>query len=360
MDLQNRLAVSFLSLSFAFTMFVAPSGWAQNSSPNVSMVTLQTTAGQNGQQMVVTPKGMVVPLPGAGVNSPSVDIYMGSQGGYWYTDKTGTNVDLTPYVSRLQGSASKTQAPQYAPYPQTTNVTNNYGSSGSGSSTAAAVGTAALTGAAAFTGAALGSSYNNVPYGYPVYGGAGAAPYYRGSNGNNVYVNNSKSANVNAAATVNQTNTDVHSTKLQQQSDWYNQQRQANPQQFQSWQQNGTGQNPFTASGAHAFSQNNGAAGAAAATNAQGGGRFGGGRFGKGGGDAGAAAGAAGATNAQSGGRFGGGRFGGGADAGAGAAAGAAGGRFGGGADGAAGAAGGRFSGARESGGGRFGGRRGR
>lgn len=52
---------------------------AQNQS-TVSAVTLQVVPGPQGQS-VLTPRGMVVPLPGAGVNGNAVQIFLGAQGG---------------------------------------------------------------------------------------------------------------------------------------------------------------------------------------------------------------------------------------------------------------------------------------
>lgn len=140
-------------------------------SPQVSVVTLQTQPGPGGTQMVVTPKGMVVPLPGPGVNASVVPIYIGANGGYWYVDKNNQQVDLTPAVRAMQANATMSQqatnVPQYAPQPQ--QVTNNYNSSGQ-SSGGSALGTAAAAGLGAMAGTAMTQSYyNNVPYGTPIH-----------------------------------------------------------------------------------------------------------------------------------------------------------------------------------------------
>ncbi|MCA9804739.1 MAG: hypothetical protein KC777_22365 [Cyanobacteria bacterium HKST-UBA02] len=42
--------------------------------PDVAEVTLHVQPGPNGGQLVLTPKGMLVPLPGAGVNGNVVQI----------------------------------------------------------------------------------------------------------------------------------------------------------------------------------------------------------------------------------------------------------------------------------------------
>ncbi|MBA4074700.1 MAG: hypothetical protein C0508_06620, partial [Cyanobacteria bacterium PR.023] len=149
--------------------------------PQVSVVTLQTQPGPGGTQMVVTPKGMVVPLPGPGVNASVVPIYIGANGGYWYVDKNNQQVDLTPAVRAMQANATMSQpattVPQYAPQPQ--QVTNNYNSSGQQSSGTSALGTAAAAGLGAMAGTAMTQSYyNNVPYGTPIHYGAAAVPYY--------------------------------------------------------------------------------------------------------------------------------------------------------------------------------------
>lgn len=277
------VAVFSLTLSLFGQEMLPIAAYAQSqgmSSPTVSVVSLQTQPGQGGQQMVVTPRGMVVPLPGAGVNSNTVQIYMGSQGGYWYVDKYNQNVDLTAGVQRLQAMISQNannqgaQVPQYAPapypYPTDSNqqpvTVNNYESS-SGSSGGSAAGTAAVAGLGAMAGAALGSAmWGGVPYGTPYYYGNGGHPYYYGANGKPVYVNNSNKtmnvsgntvgntanvnrnvdrnvANVDAAGNVDRT---AHANQFQNQQNWYNNQRTQNPAQYQQWQgQRNSGSNPF-------------------------------------------------------------------------------------------------------------------
>ncbi|CAN5299783.1 hypothetical protein BH11CYA1_BH11CYA1_22440 [soil metagenome] len=229
-----------------------PSALAQPA-PQVSMVTLQTQPGPGGTQMVITPKGMVVPLPGPGVKGSLVQVYIGSNGGYWYVDKHDQQVDLTPAVQAMQAHAGSGQqavpVPQYAPQPQ---VTNNYNTQQSGSS---AVGTAAAAGLGAMAGAAMSQSYyNDVPYGTPLHYGVGAVPYYN-QGGKAVYVNNSTDANFN------QVNA-YHATAVQQQQDWYNKQQVAQGATWKNWQQQTV--NPFVNSSYH--SQYSGAEGAAAAT----------------------------------------------------------------------------------------------
>lgn len=359
------VTAGILALSVTLTAFVffPVEGSAQGSTPSVSVVSLQTQPGPNGSQMVVTPRGMVVPLPGAGSGTSSVQIYMGSQGGYWYVDKTGQTVDLTQGVAALQARVSQNaysgQMPQYAPDPYATQqppvTVNNYtnqtesgssNSGGSGTGTAVAAGLAGVAGMA--TGMAMGSMWNNVPYGTPYYYGAGGHPYYYGNGGKPVYVNNSnKNVNVNTAYT---NTTNVHANNLQQQQDWYNKQVAQNPNRYQNAQAQ---QNPFVRQDA-GFAHN--PTGAQMPANAQAGG-FGGARQADGGGFAGArqgdGGGFAGARQGDGGG-FAGARQGDGGGF-AGARQGDGGGRFGGGREGGGG---GRFGGG--GGGGRFGGGGGR
>ncbi len=208
-------------------------------SPQVSVVTLQTQPGPGGTQMVVTPKGMVVPLPGVGVNAPVVPIYIGANGGYWYVDKNNQQVDLTPAVRAMQANATMTQqaanVPQYAPQPQ--QITNNYNSSGQQSSGSNAAVTAAAAGLGAMAGAAMTQPYyNNVPYGTPIHYGAAAVPYYN-QGGKPVYINNSTNS-----VNYEQANA-YHATAVQQQASWYNQQQAAQTAAAKTWQQETN--NPF-------------------------------------------------------------------------------------------------------------------
>ncbi len=305
----------------------APQGYGQaygagapgnpGAQPDVSVVHLQTQPGQNGQQMVITPKGMVVPLPGAGVDGSSVPIYIGGSGGYWYVDKNGQQVDLTPAVRAMQNNAAQAAAaapvPQYAPAPQYA-PPPPYSSGGGTTGNAAAAGLGAMTGAMMGSAMANNNNWNNVPYGTPIHYGAGAAPYYN-QGGKPVYINNSQNT-----AEINQIN-NQHATAMQQQQDWYRKQQAQQSGNWKNWQQQQTASNPFVREGqggqaAAAGRQAEGEQGRFGRNEAgeQGGGRFGkneageqgGGRFGKN------------EAGAQGGGRFGkneageqgGGRFG--------------------------------------------------
>ncbi len=349
-----------LAISLATFTVSAEQVSAQYGAPTVSAVTLQTVPGQDGQQMVITPKGITVPLPGPGVNSNVVEVYIGSQGGYWYVDKNGQQFDLTQYVARFQQMQGQrpnmqpVQTPEYAPAPAPVQV-NNYESSSSnnsGGSGGSGVGTAVAAGLGAMAGSAISGAYNypyantsywhGVPYGTPYHynGNNGYAYVNRGGNTVNVDPNITRTNNVNRTANVNatQVNSTVNSASatqnnyMRQQQDWYNNQAKANSQQFQNWKSNSNAQNPFVNSDAK-YGWGNGQGATAAAGE--------GGRFGQNDANAGGRFGGANAAN-EGGGRFGGAN-----------AASEGGGRFG-------GAAGGRFGGAAE--GGRFGGgrRRGR
>lgn len=273
-----RLAKSLNSVSLSYV--IAATLWiglpievcAQGGAPTVSAVTLKVVPGQSGQS-VITPRGMVVPLPGAGVNSNAVQIFMGSQGGFWYVDRNGQNVDLTAGVHKLMAATGQTmpgsmqQVPQYAPMAPPVQQVVEQAPSSSGNS---AMGTAAAAGLGAMGGAMAGaaisnSSYNNVPYGTPMYYPHNGTPYYHNPSGNTVNVENNQSYNPNY---YNQ-----HATNMQQQEQWYQHQQQANPQQYKGWQQTAN-QNPFVNSASQNPAAQNPAA-AASKAEENGGRRFG-------------------------------------------------------------------------------------
>ncbi|HEY9786275.1 MAG TPA: hypothetical protein V6D17_12785 [Candidatus Obscuribacterales bacterium] len=263
------------------------------------MVTLQVVPGPQGQDCVVTPKGMVVPLPGAGVDGNTVQIFMGAQGGYWYIDKNGQPVDLTAAVKQFQSATAKaSEVPQYAPVPSQTT------SSGAAAATAAAAGLGAMAGAAM-----TNAYYNNVPYGTPMYYPRTGNPYYVNASGNAVYVQPNNSVNYS-------TYNAVHAENLQKQEDWYSSHKNKNTDQFKKWKKN-SDDNPFVAANSARFAGDGdadgqrrfGRRGGGDALGSDGGGRFGrrgggdasgsdgGGRFGRrGGGDA---------SSRDGGGRFG-------------------------------------------------------
>lgn len=362
--LKSALSMS-LALSFSTGLLPAKAQQEQGQ-PQVSVVHLQVQPGSNGQQMVLTPRGYLVPLPGRGVNGGVADIYMGNNGGFWYVDKDGQTEDLTNYVAKLRAQAGQLQQaspPQYSPAQTTNNYYNNTNSNnttsgGSGSGTGTAVATAAAAGLGAMAGAAMTNGYyNNVPYGTPMYYGA-RGPYYNNGNGSNVFVNQDGDVNWNNVAAANnmqnyhqqqqlnqaaayqnanqqQREQAVSSNqqarqsaygnsqgqqesaqRFQQQQQWYNNQLSSNKTQAAAWQQSAGGENPFVRQGSGRFGQGQ-QDGAAA-------GRFGqaqqdgaaGGRFGQseGGAEGGRfkQAGEGGRFGGGEGGRFGGGEGGGG------------------------------------------------
>jgi hypothetical protein len=174
-------------LAAAALLLTAPLVMAQDASqPQVSVVNLQTVQNQDGSQSVITPKGDLATLPGAGVNGNIAPIYMGSQGGFWYTDKTGQTIDLNSTVASLQArrarAAQASQVPQYAPAYDEQPVQEEAQDSGSGGDgvVRSALGTAAAAGMGAMAGAAMSNNYYNAPYGTPMYYGNGNRPYYYG------------------------------------------------------------------------------------------------------------------------------------------------------------------------------------
>lgn len=276
---------------------------SQNANADISMVTLHVQPGQNGGQMVLTPKGVLVPLPGPGVDANSVDIYMGSSGGYWYVAKDGENIDLTGAVQAFRSRMAEmqtAQTPPYAPYQmqqnqgtQETQQTQETQSSGGGSGAGAVMATAAAAGLGAMAGSAMTNGYyNNVPYGTRMYYGANGNPYYR-NNGNNVFVNQDGDLNYNNIYAANQVQNNKqaeqrseatsytqaqqqarqqatqsrqqtrqaayqppqaptyaqpsaqHQQNFQEQSKWYQSQQKANSERAQSWKKADTGANPF-------------------------------------------------------------------------------------------------------------------
>ncbi len=243
------------------TLSLAGPAFAQNGNSDISAVTLQVVPGQGGAQSVVTPRGMVVPLPGPGVNANSVQIFMGSQGGYWYVDRNGQNVDLTAAVERFrqmtgQGNMpnqmNQAQVPQYAAAPPV-NVYNEQApsNSSSGSGVGSTLVTATAAGLGAMAGSAMTNSYYNngyyhgVPYGTPLYYPHGGNPYYRGAGGSTVNVDRTYNGGNNTANINNGDINSVHANDFKKQQDWYANQQKQNPSQFQNWQKSASGENPF-------------------------------------------------------------------------------------------------------------------
>ena len=288
------------TLLLAYTLFLsAPSTTAQNGQPQVSVVNLQIVRNSDGSQSVITPKGDMATLPGAGVNGNVAEIYFGSQGGFWYVDKSGQTVDLTPTYQSLQNrrarQAATAQVPQYAPMPQYGGQTQympppqqdqqqysqdqnsqEQSDDSSGGRVGSALGTAAVAAGSAAMGAAMANNnYWNAPYGTPMYYGNGH-PYYYGNNGERREFDdlnqNQKAAmynqrkikdqNQQKAIAQGQANRQErqdgrgeqagrreHSgeqANFQKQQDWYQNQMRDNPSRFQGQRQDS---NPFVAQG---------------------------------------------------------------------------------------------------------------
>ncbi len=179
MEIEINIMKTLQSAAFVFCtlLLTGSAAQAQNSKePQVSVINLQTVRNQNGTQSVITPKGDLAVLPGAGVDGAVAQIYFGSQGGFWYQDRTGQTIDLSPTVQDLQARRAR-QVPQYAPITETPAQTVQESSNGN-----RPVGSAVTTAVAAAGGAALGTAmthgYYNAPYGTPMYYGHSNSPYY--------------------------------------------------------------------------------------------------------------------------------------------------------------------------------------
>lgn len=187
-QMNNKILTASIILSLSLLIGTPAVNAQGNGTPQVSVVNLQVVPGPGGTQEVVTPKGDLAPLPGAGVNGSVVQIYIGAQGGYWYQDRTGQTVDLTPSVQALQQSrraGANVQVPQYAPQEYQQQPQSSSSSSSSSSGGSSALGTAAAAAGGAMLGSAMTNSmyHYNMPYGTPMYYGAGGNPYYYGNNG---------------------------------------------------------------------------------------------------------------------------------------------------------------------------------
>jgi hypothetical protein len=222
---------SFISLAIALGQIAALPAYSQQD-PNISMVTLRVQQSSNGSQSVITPKGLLVALPGPGVNGSALDLYMGANGGYWYVDKHGQTQDITSYVQQIRAQSAQMQTttpPQYAPAPYPT--TNESSSSG--------LGTAATAATAAGVGALVGAGmahYNNVPYGTPMYYGSNGNPYYRNVEGKDVFVNDGEVQwdNVNKAQAAKQQKQTQKVNQAKSYQEQRTSQQQAEQQQMKS------------------------------------------------------------------------------------------------------------------------------
>lgn len=273
---KSYLAAICLSTTLLLT---APAAPAQNGAPQVSMVTLQVVQNSDGSQSVITPKGDLAPLPGAGVNTRTADIFMGAQGGFWYFDKNGQNVNLDAAVQALQARRASNkqtvQVPQYAPQPYYQAAPQQQSTGGGGAS---ALGTAAAAGMGAMAGAAMSNSYYNTPYGTPMYYGANGHPYTYGNgeqreleelNPNQKAVMYNKRQNEQQSQQQaleqgqayrqnqqsqqsQQSQPYAHQQNFQHQQQWYQNEMKQNPNQFQKVENN-----PFVSQSSSSFSGGN-------------------------------------------------------------------------------------------------------
>jgi len=254
-----------LALSTLLAMAVLPNAaWAQGQ-PSVQSVSLAVQQSANGSQSVITPRGYLVPLPGPGVNSSVVSIYMGNNGGFWYTDRHGQNVDITSYVQEIRakyGQMQQATPPQYAPVavqpqyvaagmpPQEYAAPPQYSTSAAPpqyaqqqqqtSSSSAGTGLAAAAGAMAgsMAGAAMANTgyYHNVPYGTPMYYGNNGRPAYNDDRGHQVFVNDDgdvKWNNVYAANNIQKANQEQKISQAQAYNQHQNAQQTQNMEQMQ-------------------------------------------------------------------------------------------------------------------------------
>jgi uncharacterized membrane protein YgcG len=252
-----KKAVINSAFAALFLVSAVPIAYGQAPAPpQIYMVTLQVVTNADGTHSVITPKGDLADLPGAGPSGSVAQVYYGSQGGFWYTDRTGQTIDLTPsaqaLATRRAAAQQATQVPQYAPEPQYSSTSSSY----SGSSVGSAMGTAAAAGMGAMAGAAM-TNYYRAPYGAPMYYGHDGGYYW--DNGERrkledldqnqkkaVYVKRQNDQNQKQAVMQQASQNRQASAQqdFQKQQQWYNQQRQQNPDRFQSASAS-AGSNPF-------------------------------------------------------------------------------------------------------------------
>jgi hypothetical protein len=269
--MKHQKIISAAAVS-ALLLLGIPFADAQNQQvPDVSYVNLQVVHNADGSQSVITPKGDLAVLPGPGVAGDVAQIYFGSQGGFWYTDRTGKTVDLSKTVEALQArrarAAQASQIPQYAPVPQQDYYQEGGQDDGEGDDddggrrggrvgnavNTAVTATAAGVGAAA--GAALSNNYYRAPYGTPMYYGAHGPYYYDHGERrelDDINLNQNQKVAIHNKRTIEKQNQQKAASHLasqrgssasnfEAQQNYYHQQRQANPERFQH-----SGDNPFT------------------------------------------------------------------------------------------------------------------
>ncbi len=170
----------------------------------VSMTLYHVMVGGSGQQVILTPNGQAIPLPGAGVQGHRVAVYHGTHGGTWYVDNTGKQVEIPGFYPGINGGAGygyqATGSYYGGPYGgggDTYASDSNYQTAyAQQPNPPQATATATASTAGGLIGSALGSAVSElaggggVPYGAPVYYGGGGGSYYYGGGGRHVVVNN--------------------------------------------------------------------------------------------------------------------------------------------------------------------------
>ena len=237
---------------------------AENAVPQVSVINLQVVQNADGTQSVITPKGDLARLLGAGVTGGVAQIFVGAQGGFWYTDKTGKTIDLYPSVQELSARRAQAQqaqqVPQYAPnpYPQDSQYYDEDDGGRKGAGIVSGVATAAAAGVGAAAGAALSNSYYRAPYGTPMYYGAHGHPYYYDhgdrreiedlNQNQKAALYNKRQINKKEGNTRHERRSGEHgheagAHEFQRQQEYYHRERERNPEHFREH----SGANPFAA-----------------------------------------------------------------------------------------------------------------
>lgn len=120
LSMRNRrgFVVALASSLLIAVTFVAPVSADSIPDSGVASITLRVLKSGNGQQFAVTPRGENVLLPGAGVRGDDVHVFMGSNGGYWYVDKNGNQVDLHDAAAHVAAMRAASGANVNGAYPQ--------------------------------------------------------------------------------------------------------------------------------------------------------------------------------------------------------------------------------------------------
>lgn len=218
-----------LSVSVSLAALFSPYSICQPNMDNpgqagVSMTLYHVVRGGNGAQLLVTPAGQAIPLPGAGVQGHRVAVYAGTHGGQWYVDRNGQQVELPPFPGSPNYPGAGYAAygngygqPGYPPSGAQAPVESSSSSSGGGSALGGFAG--GLIGST--VGAVLGNAIGGVPYGAPVYGGGGGA-YYVGAGGDRTYINNTNEMS-------------QHFNEWNQQRSWYHHQVNNDGGRYHNW-----------------------------------------------------------------------------------------------------------------------------